>query len=212
MSEPINEAVDQLLREAHILRMRKQFAEAETRCRQALEVAPDDVTALDMLAEFAYEKGDLAAARDLCQRILEIQPDRGVTETRLARITLDLAEQENDRLLAHTLLAGGGESSSARKRRVTIALMASLLFAGAGQLYNGEVVKGGILAVTYLVGIVFGGTELLRLMFNLAGVRAAPPEPWRVLLGFVGLVAWIYSVLDAPARAQKMERGADLWE
>jgi tetratricopeptide (TPR) repeat protein len=134
------EAAEQLLREAHLLRMRKQYAEAESRCRRALELVPDDLAALDMLAELEYGKGNLPEARDLCQRILDEEPGRSVTETRLARITLELAERDQDRLLAETALAGGlhRQSGAERKRRVTISLMLSLLFAGAGQLYNGE--------------------------------------------------------------------------
>lgn len=214
MSEEPREAAERLLREAHLLRMRKQFAEAEERVRGALELVPEDLDGLDMLAELEYGKGNLEQSRDLCQQILDVDPARSITETRLARITLELAERDQARVTAETLLAGGGGamSGSERKRRVTISLMLSLLFAGAGQFYNGDIIKGAILAVVYLIGTVAGGAEVLRLMFSLAGARAGPIQEWRLVLGIAALAVWVYGLLDAVSRAQKLSEETSGWQ
>src|SRR5688500_9517480 len=58
------EAGERLLREANVLRIRKQYAEAEERCRAAVELLPDDVSALEMLGDLLYDKGSLEEARD----------------------------------------------------------------------------------------------------------------------------------------------------
>ena len=74
------------------------------------------------------------------------------------------------------------------------------------QFYNGEYVKGAIVAATSLAGLVFGGTELVRLLVGLMGARTGP-EPisaWRAVLGFMGFFAWIYGLIDAPVRARKL--------
>src|SRR5262249_18167125 len=158
------------------------------RCRQALEAAPDDLSGIDMLAELLCEKGELEEARGLYHRALEIQPGRASAETALARITLELADRENERLMAQTILSGGSVSQAERKRRVAISLLLPFLFAGAGQLYNGEYVKGGILAGAYLLGLLFGATEVWRVIFGLMGAHAGsePISEWRAVLGLLG--------------------------
>ena len=211
MTEETTDAAERLLREAKVLQMRGQFAAAEERCRQALEAAPDDVSGVEMLADLLAEKGSLEEARDLYQRALELQPGRSSAETSLARVVLELGEREHERVAAQLMLAGGTAGSRAeRKRRVTVSILLSALFAGFGQMYNGETAKGLGLAVIYVLTLIFGAPELLRMVLTLAGVRgqrhAAPIEPWAVLVGFVGLFVWIYSVIDAAGGAQKGAR------
>jgi tetratricopeptide (TPR) repeat protein len=195
---------EQLLREAHLLRMRGQFAGAEERCRQALEVAPDDAAGQEMLADLLVEKGNLEEARDLYAGVLAAQPGRASAETSLARITLELAERQQERDMAQAVFTGAGRlSHRERKRHLSLSLMMALV--GAGQLYNGEYVKGAIVAVVSWAGLFLGGMDLARLLFSLMGAK--PHEPitdWRAILGFVGLFTWIYGLIDAPVRARKL--------
>jgi hypothetical protein len=92
-----------------------------------------------------------------------------------------------------------------------------LALVGAGQLYNGEYVKGAIVATAFLTGLVLGGTELVRLLVSLMGARpgGGPIEEWRAVLGIVGLFAWIYGLIDAPVRARRLadegRAGGDLF-
>jgi tetratricopeptide (TPR) repeat protein len=211
VTEETTAAAERLLREAKVLQMRGQFAAAEERCRQALEVAPDDVSGVEMLADLLVEIGTLEDARDLYQRALELQPGRSSAETSLARVVLELGEREHERVEAQLLLGGGSTGSRAeRKRRVMLSIILSALFAGIGQMYNGEMGKGLGLAAVYLFSLIFGAPELLRMVLTLAAVRGprhAPPlETWAVLVGFVGLFVWIYSVIDAAGGAQKGAR------
>jgi hypothetical protein len=61
-----SERVERLLRDAHLLRMRQQWGQAETLCRQALELSPDDVLGRELLADLlALWKRRL---RDWCSR------------------------------------------------------------------------------------------------------------------------------------------------
>jgi Tfp pilus assembly protein PilF len=211
VTDSSTEAAERLLREAHILRMRGQFVPAEERCRQALELAPDDVSGVEMLADLLAEKGNMEEARDLYQRALELQPGRPSAETALARVVLELGEREHDRVAAQLMLAGGSAAARGeRKRRVTLSILLSGLFAGFGQIYNGETGKGLGIAVVYLATLIFGAPELLRMVLTLAGVRgprhAAPIDPWAVIIGFVGMFVWIYSIIDAAGAAQKGAR------
>jgi tetratricopeptide (TPR) repeat protein len=206
--EETGDRVELALREAHVLRMRGQFAEAEARCREALEVEPENLGGIEMLADLLHDRGLLTEARDLYLRALEIQPGRASAETNLARVTLEVAERDQERAVAEALVLGGAISKGERKRRVTISLLLSLLFAGAGQLYNGEYVKGGILAAAGMAGLVLGGTELVRLALGLMGARTPGPpiSEWQALIGIAGLAAWLYGLIDAPARANRLSQ------
>lgn len=206
MTEERREAAERLLLEANVLRLRRQFAEAETRCREALELSPEDLGGMEMLAELLHEKGDLTEARDLCQRILDLEPGRPSAEKKLGLVILELDEIENQRMMAQALLASGATSRSERKRRVSISLLLSLLWAGAGQFYNGEHVKAAILAGVFLIGLVVGGPPLLELIVVISAprFRLAPDTGWRAVFGIVALLVYVYSLIDAPVRAQKL--------
>src|SRR5262245_58944892 len=181
------ERAEQLLREAHLLQMRGQFGAAEDRCRAALEVVPEDTAAREMLADLLVEKGSLEEARDLYASVLEAEPGKPSAETSLARVTLELGQREQERAIAEAIFTGQGLSKRERKRNLSLSLILALV--GAGQLYNGEYVKGAIVATAFLTGLVFGGTELVRLLVSLMGARpgGGPIEEWRAGLGFVGL-------------------------
>ncbi len=211
MTEGCQEQAERLLREANVLRLRKQYAEAETRCREALELVPDDVVGLELLGELLYDKGSLREASDLYQKVLELQPGRASAETRLARVILEQGERDHERLRAQSLLTTGSSlSTRERKNRVLLSTLLSLVFAGAGQLYNGDYVKAGVLAVVYLVGWAVGIPVLIQMGLVFMGAKTPlPPDiGWRAAVGLVAVFAWIYGLLDAPARASRLAEEA----
>jgi TM2 domain-containing membrane protein YozV len=63
-----------------------------------------------------------------------------------------------------------------------IAALLSLIFAGSGQIYNGELVKGILILAGTLIGV---------LIFLIPGV-----------------IVWIYGIYDAYATAKKMNEGS----
>jgi tetratricopeptide (TPR) repeat protein len=209
--------VEQLLRQAHILRMRQQWGEAETLCRQALELAPDDAMGQEMLADLLAEKGSLAEALELYRKAYEVQPQKTVLEAKIARLVLQKDQEEQDRLAAELLISSPRKQSE-RKRNVAIVLLLSLLCPGAGQIANGQYVKGGILAAVGLLSHFFGGPELLNFMLYLSagsmnprGAGVDAPNGMLAFLGLLGGIIWIYSLLDASAQAGKSTvRGGDI--
>ena len=96
--------VERLLRDAHIQRMRQQFAAAETLCRQALEVSPDDLMGLEMLGDLLLEKGSLDGALETYRKAHALDPGKASLEEKVGRVVLMKAEEERERLEAQLLL------------------------------------------------------------------------------------------------------------
>jgi len=202
------EQIDALLREANILRLRGQAAEAEERCQAILERAPDDPTALEMLGDLLRGRGRLEEAAGLFQKAMAAAPNRPAPETKFAEITLELAERQRARDTATSMLHH--PSSPERQRRsVAIALMMSGFFPGLGQFYNHEITKGVFLVVGALACIGLGGDALFRLFFTVATARSAGAvDSLGAWFGLLGFVLWLYGVIDAVVVAQKRGRAA----
>src|SRR5690349_15097820 len=79
---------EQLLREAHIFRMRRQTDAAERLCRQALEICPDDVMGHELLGDLLLERGRLNEALETYQQAFEKHPERTSLEDKIARTVL----------------------------------------------------------------------------------------------------------------------------
>ena len=203
------EKLDALLREANVLRLRGQAAEAEARCRAALDLMPEEPTALEMLGDLMRGRADLAEASRLYQRAIAAAPQRPSPEKKFAEVTLELAERQRLRDTA-ALMLQHPPSPQQQRRNVMIALVLSGLFPGLGQFYNHDAMKGTLLVLGSLICFGAGLAPLLRLLFTVAATRASGEvSGLGALFGFLGFVLWLYSVIDAVVTAQKRGRGAD---
>ena len=210
-SQNQDERLERLLRDAHLHRMREQWSAAETLCRQALAIAPEDVSALEMLGDLLTGKGDVQGAEDQYRRALERAPGKPSLEEKLARIALRRDEEERERLEAQLLLStprGKAES----KRNTTMATLLSLFCAGAGQLFNRQFVKGGILLAAWITCLAIGGQDLFKFTLGIAGLlpRTETVNDTAAMVGFAGLGIWVYSLLDAATQAGKVNRELDV--
>jgi tetratricopeptide (TPR) repeat protein len=111
--------VEQLLRDAHIQRVRGQGAAAEALCKQALQLDPDDVMGLEMLGDFLAERGDLDDSLANYRRAFEIQQKPGLEE-KIARLVVIQAEQEHEQIVAQLGLQSMGAGGAHGKRRQTV--------------------------------------------------------------------------------------------
>lgn len=196
--------VEELLRDAHILRMRGQWAAAEDKCRQALELDPDDLMGREMLGDLLAEKGSLDGALEAYRAAFEKQPEKAALEQKLARIVLLKGEEEHERLQAQLFLSAP-KGKSSRQRSGAIAVLLSMVCPGAGQIFNGQHVKGGILLGAWLLTI-FGWGEALKLVLGFAGVHRGEANGPLAFLGLLSLLIWLYGLLDASSQAGKARR------
>jgi TM2 domain-containing membrane protein YozV len=136
--------VDRLLTEANVHRVRKQWAEAEAKCRQALLLNPHDPYARELLGDLLEAQGQYDKAKEIYRSLLQDFPGRASVETKLAR------------LIIKTTPAPGASSSvpqpsPVRKKSGIIAVILSLSWPGLGQFYLGQWIKGLIFAGLGLV-------------------------------------------------------------
>lgn len=197
------ERVATLLREAHLLRMRSRYADAEEKVREAVAHAPEDPAALEMLGDLLAEKGTIAEAAEAYHRAMEQTPGRLALEEKHARLVLMLAEQQHERAAMQMLLENPRSGASDRRRNPVHAFALSAFVPGFGQFYNGEYVKGWIFLVGSFVSLLIGGEALLRLLFAFSGSRVNP-SGMEAVFGFLYVLLWIAAIVDAPVRAQKL--------
>jgi tetratricopeptide (TPR) repeat protein len=201
------EKLDALLRQANVLRMRGQTAEAEERCRAVLELAAEEPTALEMVGDLLRGRGQLDAAADHYRRAAAAAPDRPSPEKKVAEVALEIAERQRQRDEA-TLLLTTPAAPSQPRRNVMFAFLLSGVFPGLGQFYNHEPVKGGLLVLGNLICLGVGGEALFRLMITVATAHASGTvDQFGAWAGFLGLVLWLYAVIDAVVTAQKLGAG-----
>jgi tetratricopeptide (TPR) repeat protein len=203
------EKLDALLREANVLRMRGQAAEAEERCQAVLELAPEEPTALEMLGDLLRGRGNLEEATDHYRRAATAAPERSSPEKKIAEIALENAERQRVRD-EMTLRLSKPTSPAQQRRNVMVALFWSALFPGLGQFYNRDLVKGGLLALGNLICLGAGGAALFRLVITVASAHASGEvSQFGAWAGFLSLVLWLYSMVDAAVTAHKRNSSRD---
>jgi TM2 domain-containing membrane protein YozV len=120
---------EQILRDAALLRRREKYAEAEKKCREALQLVPKDAAALELLGDLLQGVARINEALAAYKRALEADPKRSSAERKYGELLMrqqhwDTADPE------------------AVPRKPGFALLLSLLLPGLGQFHNGEFGKG----------------------------------------------------------------------
>jgi TolB-like protein len=80
-------------------RARRRYAESAEACRRAIEIDPLSVSARNMLTYTLIAMGDLAGARTMSERVLDISP--GSAAGQWNRCHLDILERNRSAALAH---------------------------------------------------------------------------------------------------------------
>jgi tetratricopeptide (TPR) repeat protein len=201
--------VEQLLRDAYIQRMRQQFAVAETLCRRALELSPEDVQGLELLGDLLQEKGSTDGALEQYRKALEVQPGKVSLEDKVARLVLVKAEEERERIEAELLL-NSPRNPKHKKRNQTVAILCSLVCPGLGQAFNGQWVKAGLFLVAGIACLAVGGMDAMKMLLAMAGPlpRGEQPNGMLAAVGMLGGLIWLASLLDASAQAGKSAKNS----
>ncbi len=96
--------------------------------------------------------------------------------------------------------------SVSRKKSPIIAGALSVIFPGAGQLYNEDFIKGVILiagAIASIVSIVYAALSLGGMFMNGEIIPEAVQIVKIVIAGLIFAGIWFYGVIDAVIRAQR---------
>jgi tetratricopeptide (TPR) repeat protein len=194
-----------LLREAFVLRKKEQFPEAIAKCEAAIALVPQDAAALEMLGDLFQGVARVPAALAAYKRATEADPKRFSAERKYADL---LMRQQN---------WNAGSDPEAVPKNPWVSVFLSLLFPGAGQVYNGQVVKGAaifVLALLCIYGYTFfrapevvappGGA---RLPERGAPVRRKEPVRYGGMIPIVaGGIVYLFALIDANKVAQRLKR------
>jgi len=188
--------------------MRGQWTDAEDTCRQALGIDPNDVTIRELLADILHECGKLDMALSEYRAALEIAPGKPSLETRFAKVTLEIAEREREKALAQDMLMNPHKYVG-RERSPLWAFLSSAIVPGLGQLYNGDMVKAGIIFGVFLLFIVlYGAVQRYPRGIDNIGQFLYFTNPFVLVLGILAVIAYIYGLMDALFTADKSTKAA----
>ncbi len=204
--------IDKLLSRGNIHRMRGDILEAEDSFRQALAVdeSRDDIR--ELIADMLYARGQLDKAAQDYRSLMEKRPGNVPIETKYAKVVLEIGERNFERQMAEGLIMNPSRFSE-RPQRPVASMLLSITAPGAGQLYNGEILKGMILLGVFFLSIValaLSPTDCKNMLLYLGAMinpheGILPPVSGIALLFTVLLVIdWIYAMIDAPISADKL--------
>jgi len=210
--------LDRLLSLANASRVKGDLLAAEDACHAALEINADSVDAVELLGDVLHGLGKLDDALDEYRKALEkSSPPPPSVERKYARVALEIADRDREKEMVQRAFSEPEKKSTAH-RNAAIAMLLSAVAPGVGQIYNGDVIKGVILAGTFFSAIAVTAfspgvslfvKQALSLIFlgspNPGNPYAAVqwPSVWFTIFLGAGTVAYIYSVVDAPIAGLK---------
>jgi len=109
-----------------------------------------------------------------------------------------------------------------QKNPLTAALLSAFVFAGAGQIYNRQFVKGMLLAVFYgillyitMKPFIASYSEYISQVAKAASVEDRPAPPPLVTntneaLTLLSTLVWLYAVIDAHLTAKKTHENEEV--
>lgn len=186
---------ERMLTNANIARRRGLFKEAERECREALDLVPGDAAALELYGDILQSVGRVDDALYTYGLAKNIDSTRKTTEKKYAELML-LQNREIDLLRDESI-----------PRNAFLSVLLSAFLPGTGQIYNGDTLKGLVIAVIvgsciYLLGWTPYGFHkgLKSISFQLA------------FFTIVAVLTYAYAVVDAnvSARRGKIRSGWDV--
>ena len=185
-----------LLREANALRRREKYADAEAKCKAAIELVPRDAPGLEMLGDIWQGVARVEDALAAYKRAMEADAKRASAEKKYGDL---LMRQQN----------WGSVDGEQVPRNPYVAVFLSALMPGAGQFYNAETSKGfmflllDLLAVYLIAWSPFGlQGEHGRKGINVSLLACAV---------FSG-VLYIAAMVDAMAGSRPRRRSTGGWD
>jgi tetratricopeptide (TPR) repeat protein len=198
-----------LLLEARLLLRRGQPDQAQARCENALEIAPQSWEAHVMVGDILTAEGRPEEALERYREAQAIVPEQAGVEERIARAVLARAERDRLGPDGDAAAIGAGAAPGPR-RNPQLAAVLSLVLPGLGQGYNRQLLKAAIIlgmVVVLVMALFFQVGAQLRQLAQQGGARAsldywdAVLTPGAMLWSGLLMAAWFYSIVDAALAA-----------
>lgn len=219
-----SEEVLKRVRTAGVFLRRGDLDAARSEVEDAIRQHGETSELLELHGDILVERGDRENAALAYHRAYQINPGAASAETKYARLVLAIKSEADQAEQAREMMEGESVLD-AKPGNAVLACLASAVWPGLGQWYNGETNKAAILAGTAALGvlILLVTGDLQRIFVLLFGGfslgSSGIVDPRRVSLiswlvwGGAGM-AWLYAVIDAPIHASRRSArpGADLTE
>lgn len=198
--------IERLLALAHLQRIRGQWVEAEDTCRKAVDIAPKEINAREMLADVLHECGKLDMARSEYHTIMELSPENPPIEKKFAKVTLEIAEHEREKMIAMDMLQHPHKYVH-RHRNPLWAMLLSAFLPGLGQFYNGDMLKASVAFGSFLLFIICAAvlphqnSSSINIVVLFANIH-----PVAQVLGIIALILYVTGMIDAPIVAEKFNK------
>jgi tetratricopeptide (TPR) repeat protein len=200
---PLDAELDRLLSEAFRHLKLERYDDAAAILTTVKAQAPAHPAVLEFEGDLAFARRRYREARDCYRAARELDPTDPRLEEKFATAVLKVFEPQ---LIASMPLKDPDDFEVAwgerRARPPAASASLSLLFPGAGQLYNGELIKGWLLVA---VGAGLWTTLFYTWSYNI--IKHLPSDFGAVLGGMFhgryavftvfAVLAWLYSIVDA---------------
>ncbi|MFN4033914.1 MAG: tetratricopeptide repeat protein [Fimbriimonadales bacterium] len=207
--DPKRDEIERLLRAAHLHQVRGERSQAQALLQQALELDAENPSVWELLGDYRREASDWQGAHDAYKKAHELAPQNAAIERKYAEAVLQLTRQQEQYQQWERALEGG-EDAPIAPRNPGLAFLLSLLMPGVGQLYNGQLLKGGVIIAMVLLGLLLsGGSDFF---YNLFAYLVNPTRlrgglsGGQLTAGVVAIIAWVYAFIDAPLTAAARNR------
>jgi tetratricopeptide (TPR) repeat protein len=190
LSPDARQKIRELMGRATLARVRGDRQQALQLAQEALVLNERNYEVHEFIGDLLMDIGRGSEALNSFRRARELNPSRVELEDKVGRAAIQRGAVMDS--MAHMQAVLEGRAPQEPRRNVGYAAVASLLCPGLGQIYNGELVKGAVLIVAFVLGL-FG-------LFNSPAIKqAAVPVPWVVALAII----YVFAIGDAAVRASK---------
>lgn len=198
--------LNRLLTEAHLRLRQEQYADARARLDAAKAIAPDDPAVLELDGDLAFAQHRYKQAELTYRRAFELDRTNTRVEDKYATALLKGSEFQ------FNTIPDVDDSfwSMLVKRPPWASTLLSAVLPGLGQLYNGDLLKGGalvfveIMCWSFILGVIHqlhqAGTAATLVTILPALLHGAG-----ILMLLVMLAAWGYGIIDAYLTAKSMQ-------
>jgi tetratricopeptide (TPR) repeat protein len=199
---PPDPALDRLLAEAFQRIRLERFEEAAEKIAEAKALAAEHPAVLEIEGDLAFARRRYREAEALYRQAHVLDPANAKIEEKFATAVLKLHEPE---LLSHAIPDDDDVPfilGNRKARPAYLSAVFSILFPGAGQMYNGDTVKGWALFFTgiYMWSTFAQSWHHLRvdgLPISLGGIIGGMFHGWNALFSILFTLAWLYGIADA---------------
>jgi len=218
----IERKVKELLTRANIERARGNYEKALELVEKAHELSPKDSRVLELYGDILQARGKLREALEKYNAALKSEHRQSVEE-KIAIVTLKIAEIEKQEELKAWLREH--PEYRPKGKNPTVAVVASMAIPGSGQVYNGDIAKGVILFVLFILSFIGWFTPLCDALhqaaksFNAVDINSLREVMrnwgifkliWAFFSSLLCVGVWTYAIIEAGITAIQLRKIAQL--